>query len=312
MAGAKTDIALDAIVSLLAERIGEPVERLLPIAGGQVAQTFSFAVRDREYVVRFSRHMGAAFAKEVFIAAHYASAAVPIPPVIDVGRLGELDYVISVRSPGVTWLALPPAEAMALVPALMTTLQAIHAVDVRATGGFGVIGGEGNGLYSGWRASLLAIRDEEPEGEYYGAWHRLFETSFLERAAFDRLFARMRDLLPLCPEARFLVHGDFGFDNVLCTGETVSAVLDWSNAAYGDFLYDVAWIDFWGAGIGFAERFQEHYQRRAVAVPHFAGRLRCYQAYIALDASRFYAKAGQEASYRWLRDRVRALDLDPV
>ena len=43
----------------------------------------------------------------------------------------------------------------------------------------------------------------------------------------------------------YLLHGDYGFDNVLVDQGKISGVLDWANAKYGDFLYDVAWLDFW-------------------------------------------------------------------
>jgi aminoglycoside phosphotransferase (APT) family kinase protein len=33
--------------------------------------------------------------------------------------------------------------------------------------------------------------------------------------------------------------------NVLVADGMLTAVLDWSCSAYGDFLYDVAWLGFW-------------------------------------------------------------------
>ena len=206
-------------------------------------------------------------------------------------------------------MALPPAEVAALVPAMLDTLDAVHAADVSATTGYGVIGDDGHGLSPSWRSHLEFVREPGPDWDFYGGWQALFETSFLDRAAFDRLFGRMTDLLPFCPEDRFLVHGGFGFNNVLVRDGEITAVLDWIDAAYGDFLYDVAWLDFWGVGMDFADVFRRHYADPGVAVPGYDERLRCYQAFIGLDASRFYAKAGDERSYRWARDRVRDLGL---
>ncbi len=40
---------------------------------------------------------------------------------------------------------------------------------------------------------------------------------------------------------------------------------------------------------------------------HFAERELAYQCFIALDALRFFAKRGDERSYRWVRERIYSL-----
>ena len=87
------------IAAVLAGHFGEPVSRLQPLAGGNVAQVFSFAVGEAEYAVRFNRHMGANFEKEAFIASRYASPAVPIPRIVHLDRFGDLHYARSPRRP---------------------------------------------------------------------------------------------------------------------------------------------------------------------------------------------------------------------
>ena len=44
---------------------------------------------------------------------------------------------------------------------------------------------------------------------------------------------------------RNLVHGDFGSNNVLYDGTSITGVIDWSEGHDGDPLYDVANIFFW-------------------------------------------------------------------
>jgi hygromycin-B 4-O-kinase len=134
----------------------------------------------------------------------------------------------------------------------------------------------------------------------------MFETTFLERGVFDRNYAAMEDLLDRCPEERFLVHGNYGFGNLLARGAEITAVLDWIDAKYGDFLFDVAWLDFWGIGDDWAGRFREYYDVQGTAVPHYEDRLRCYQLRIGMDAMKFFAKGGDEFAYRWVRDRLLA------
>jgi hygromycin-B 4-O-kinase len=309
MTGVKPQVDIGALTARLQQDFGSPVHRLALVEGGGVAQTFSIAVGDLEYIVRLNQQMGANFEKEAFISIRFASPAVPIPRIVHLGRIGTLRYAVSERAPGMPLVALPPGEIAALMPALLNVMDAIHATDVRATTGYGLIGDDGNGRSQSWQSHLESVREEGPEWDYFGRWHALFKTTFLDRASFDRLFAQMAELIRFAPDDRYLVHGDFGFGNVMAEGGRITAVLDWINAAYGDFLYDVARFDFWGAGMDFAGIVRRRYAERGIDVPHFDERIRCYQASVGLDAARFYAKAGDERSYRWLEDRLRALNL---
>jgi hygromycin-B 4-O-kinase len=91
---------------------------------------------------------------------------------------------------------------------------------------------------------------------------------------------------------------------VLAADGRIIAVLDWLDAKYGDFLFDVAWLDFWSPDRDLRGLFAAHYAEQGVAVPEYDGRILCYELYIALDSLRFCAKAGDEGGYRWARERI--------
>jgi hygromycin-B 4-O-kinase len=114
----------------------------------------------------------------------------------------------------------------------------------------------------------------------------------------------MESLLNSCPQERYLVHGDYGFGNLLAANGQVTAVLDWLNARYGDFLYDVAWLDFWDSGRGYRDRFRARYAEQDIDIPNYESRLLCYQCCIALDGLRFFAKANNAAAYQWVKDHI--------
>ena len=291
-------------LTLLREQFDAPISHLDVVEGGEVARTFSFAAEGQEYILRFNRPMGANFAKEAYLYRTVASPRIPIPPIVRIGRLGELHYAISRRIAGTPLTQLPPDAYNALTPRLIETLDAIHAVDTSATSGYGTFGDDGVGLFPSWRAFLTSIRDEEAEGDFYGRWHRLFASTFLERDVFDAIYDRMERLLDSCPEERALVHGNYGFGNVLARDGQITAVLDWIDAKYGDVVYDIAWVDFWSPDMGFPNHVRQSYVQKGVDIPRYTERLLCYRCYIALDALHFYAKAGREDSYRRARDRI--------
>ena len=311
-------VAPEEVAPLLQGYFGHAVRDLQRVEGGNVAQTYSFAVSEetdgegpgaaapREYIVRFNPPMPVNFEKEAYVYEHFASPLVPVPRVVHVGRLGEVHYAISVKAPGRNLLQIPRDEYMALIPELIDVLDAIHRAPVSDSRSYGIFDGSGVARWPSWRAYLESVMDE-PEGDFFAGWHSLFEDSFLDRNLFARLYSRMLQLSEHCPEERYLVHGDFGYSNVLAQDGRITAVLDWMSAMYGDFLYDVAWLDFWSAADGWRERFAEHYRSNGRATPHYAERVLCYQCFIALNSLKFYAKVGAKPSYDFAVERIDSL-----
>ena len=295
------------LLALLSERFGTPVTQVEPIATGQMAKGFFFKANDEAYVIRFTRaNVAFGLSKDLYAYTHFSSPQVPIPEVICIEPYREFTYIITRRMPGKILDLLSVEEYMQLLPNLIETLDAVHQTDVSQTRGYGSFDEQGNGPLSSWSEHLLHVAEEEDERWFYGKWHTLFDTTFLERDLFERIFGEMKSLLPFCPTERFLVHADFGSDNALAENGKITAVLDWANSVYGDFLFDVAWLDMWSPQLDLNGRFRQYYQAQNRHIPHYDERLRCCQCYIALDSFRFYAKTGQEEMYK----RMRAWILD--
>ena len=176
---------------------------------------------------------------------------------------------------------------------------------------YGTFDDNGAAHCSSWRRYLEQIREEEEPWDFYGKWHVLFEQTFLEREFFDSIYTRMVDLLDACPEERFLVHGNYGFGNVMVHKGKITAVLDWLDAKYGDFVFDVAWLDLWSSESHAAERFQRYYATNGIAVEYYMERLRCYEYAIGLDGLRFFAKRQNQEAYLWMRQRILSLLQSP-
>jgi hygromycin-B 4-O-kinase len=223
------------------------------------------------------------------------------------GRLGEVYFAITEKAPGQNLLQIPRSEYVALIPTQIELLDAIHQVSIGERPGYGIFDGNGIALWPTWRAHLESVKEEGPAGDFFENWHALFQTSFLEREVFERLFGEMMQLISYCPEERSLVHGNYGFGNLLAQDGRITAVLDWMNARYGDFLYDIAWLDLWAPQDGWHERFRQYYRSMGREIPFYGERVLCYQIYMSLDALKFYAKAGNKAAYEWIRDHILAL-----
>lgn len=99
------------------------------------------------------------------------------------------------------------------------------------------------------------------------------------------------------PEQRFLVHGDFHLGNMLAEGSTVTGIVDWEMATYGDFMFDVAVLDYWTPQANFAETLRSTWEEQGYTIPHFEERLLSFKLFNGLDALRFYALRGIRENY---------------
>lgn len=296
-------VELDQVTVLLNQQFALPVSDLAPVEGGQVARTFSFRAGEQEYIIRFNKDnmLTSNFPKEAYVYQKLASTSIPLSPLVQVGRLGDLHFAISRRAPGKMLEQHSPQEVEQLLPRLIEILDTIHQVDVSDTQGYGVFDYHGNGMGSSWRNSLLRIAQEEDDNDYFGKWYHLFDDTFLERDLFKDIYRRMKSLLDYCPTERYLVHGNYSLRNVIAQDGTITAVLDWIDAQYGDFVYDIALFDYWCSWLGVSDSFLRYYRKQQREVPFYAERLLCYHCHHALGGFRFFAASGNEAAYQMTR-----------
>jgi hygromycin-B 4-O-kinase len=189
--------------AVLRERLGAEVAALRRLAGGEFSRAFAGEVGGRGYVVRISDfpHSEEAFAKDEYAWRHFASPALPIPAVVARGPAGQGHFAISERAAGVRLAELDPAAREAVLPAALDALDAIGRADVSGSRGYGGWDGRGRGAAGSWRDFLLDVIDDRATG-FYAHWHALFETSFLERPVYERVYRRLVELSAHCPEER--------------------------------------------------------------------------------------------------------------
>ncbi|MGA2663664.1 MAG: aminoglycoside phosphotransferase family protein [Nitrososphaerales archaeon] len=265
----RPEIGPEAVLNLLSRHFKEPVTGLAQVEAGPIMRAFRFVAGNEEYLVRFNgdNMMTSNLPKEEYISRKLAPTKVPVPPVVHTGRMGDLHFAISLRVPGQIAATMPAREVESLLPQVISTLDDIRQVDVSDTAGYGMFDHLGRGMSPGWREFLELIEKEEDERDFFGKWHHLFEDTFLELDLYRRIYDRMSGLLDCCPSGRYLVHGSYTLHNVLAARGRVTAVLNWFDARYGDFVYDVAGLDFWYPWLDVREAFRRRYGEQNVEVP---------------------------------------------
>jgi hygromycin-B 4-O-kinase len=259
-------------------------------------------------VIRFGEHVED-FRKDQTMAA-YSRAALPIPAIIEIGAAGDGYFAVSERAPGEPLDGLDGTGMQAALPGLLAALDALRAIDVSGTKGYGLWAPDGTGPAASWAQALLGANQETAR---VPGWRTALAASAVGLRPFDRAYARLRELAEGLPDQRYLVHGDLVNHNVLVRGSQVTAVIDWGNALYGDWLYDAAWLIFWWPwfpqwqGIDITAELERHWERQGGLPPGRHRRLRACLVHIGLDAMAYNAYRGRWDDLARTADQVSEL-----
>ncbi len=276
----------------LRHRFGPSVRAAPSTRQGEWSHAYAFAREGHEYVVRFSA-LDEDFRKDRF-ATRFASPALPIPAILEIGETDEGFYAISERVSGGFLDELDETGMRASLPSLFAALDAMREAAPVGTTGYGIWGADGHAPHPSWRAALLDIASDRPGDRIHG-WRQRLAASPIGSGAFAQAYARLGESSDSCPEERHLIHSDLLNFNVLVADGLLSGVIDWGCAMWGDWLYDLAWFCFWApwypawAGIDVAAEASRHHAAIGLDVPHVAERLACCQLHVGLSGMAYQA-----------------------
>ncbi len=87
----------------------------------------------------------------------------------------------------------------------------------------------------------------------------------------------------------------------------VTGVIDWAESRYGDFLWDVSWINLWSPKLEFKKMFEANYSAAGRSVPWFEERIQCYTLLIFLRVLGFFARTKQKSKVDNMKVRLKTL-----
>lgn len=279
----------------LGAHLGRDVGAVTLIGEGAWSRCFGFTDRGRKLVIRFGRYRDD-FENDRRASA-FASAALPVPEVLEIGPAFDGHFAISTRAHGEPLESLSPVAWQATLPALLAALDAIRGIDLSGTRGFGGWDATGNAPYASWRDFLLAVDADTPDRRTHG-WRQRLRAAPGGDETFARGHARLAGLAEAGAAERHLLHSDLINRNVLVQGSRITGVFDWGCSLYGDFLYDVAWLEFWApwhAGIAACDvrsAAARHWAEIGLEVPDLAARMCACLVHIGLDHLAYTAYTG--------------------
>lgn len=291
-----TERQLDAEARLfVSEYFGGRASELSPLGAGEWSRAYFLILDGRESVIRFGQHVEDFLKDRAMVAIR--SAALPIPQVTEVGKVaGDVFFAVSEPMRGEFLDDLDEAGMRKALPGLLVALDAVRQVDVSGSGGYGIWGPDGAGRFESWPEALLAVSQET---ERVSGWRGALENSSVGAAPFDYAYGQLRELVGDLPAERHIVHGDLMNRNVLVQGTDITAVLDWGNALYGDYLYDAAWLIYWWSwyprwrAIDVRAELQQHWEQGDAMPDDTQHRLSTYLIHVGLGAMSYNAFAGR-------------------
>lgn len=263
-------------------RFGERAQNLMPLAAGDWSTAYSFLLGGQEMVIRFGAYKDD-FEKDRAMGA-YSSDTLPIPKVVEIGETQSGFYAMSERVRGKHLDELSAPELRLVLPQLFDALYEFQKLDLTDTEEVGLWRPDAAG--PSWEAKLLTVA--EPNDRLAG-WREQLNAFPQEAKVFGAGVEKLRQLLPQVPEYRGIVHSDLLNRNVLVDGGTLTGIIDWGNAFYGDPLYDNAWFLYWWSWypqwqeIDLQEILDLHWEKHGGKPAQMEERLRCCLIHIGLD-----------------------------
>jgi hygromycin-B 4-O-kinase len=279
------DISQTDVDALLNGELQLGARDILRLRPGAWSTAFGFTSAEDQFVVRFSEHADD-FARDAY-AGRFASDELPVPTVTHRGEAHGVHYAVSDRVAGSFIDELDGSGFRATLPSLLRTLNAMRTADVSSSSGYGGWDADGNGVASSWAESLLVSLEDTP-GTRGEGWRAKLESSPTGAAPFDRDLPVLERLLADMPNMRSVIHSDLINFNAFAQDNRISGIIDWGCAMYGDFVYELAWFQFWSpwypqwTGISVADEAHRYFRDLGVDLAGFEERLICYQLHIGL------------------------------
>jgi hygromycin-B 4-O-kinase len=302
-------ITLQQATNFLSGRFNA-VAQVKHLADGWWAQAFSFTCDEGKLVLRISAHVKD-FLKDKYAFDNFNRPGIPIPVIKEMGQYTEgYYYCVSFFCEGITADTLIEEldieTGLSIVPAMLIPLQHIHSLDASQQEGWGITNEKGTGGWKSWPAYLLAVYNHKNPVH----WQELKNITWLDGILFEKLWNRMQELFIYLPEEKKILHGDYGFDNLILNREhQVVAVLDWGEMLLGDALYDLVHMNEpWKAGNGeiqYLPFWKQQVELQEGPLLHFEQRLECYQIYYTLLHLHLLTSRKEEEGYMMIEQWAR-------
>jgi hygromycin-B 4-O-kinase len=285
----KTQISDSYVSDFLHTKYSDEDFGLQRIKGGELSQAFSYTADGQKRIIRFNIKNQECFVKDKVCFEMFSKYGIPIPKILEIGQIQNYYYAISQLAAGQTLDKLSAEQNAQITPQIFEYLLKIWSIPVTGSG-YGVW--DSQTLNAPFKTAVeWLLVDIKPEH-----WKQLSETEkYCDFIMMNSIAAQIEDLKKYIPQQRYLVHGDFGFSNTLSDGQNITGIIDWTESMYGDFVFDLCWLQFWSESVDYLQLFAKF--NKTMPVENYDERCRLYLLLIGLTSMEIFAESRREKDY---------------
>ena len=150
----------------------------------------------------------------------------------------------------------------------------IASTDVSSVTGYGEFTEDNKAPYASLEEFIRETFNENQEG-YWHNWTKMFETTFLKKDYFDRIFAKAIQYAPFCEGQRFLANNNTFFVNMIVDDAGKTYCADWGRAGIMDFMMDFAIMDLNKPYLLVPEKLYAYAKKKNILIESFRERFLC-------------------------------------
>ena len=255
------------------------------ITEGEDSQTFLIENKSKKLILRIN-DSSFGFKKDKEAYENFKTDTLLIPKIIKIDSFGGQYICISEYIDGNSYKKLETSDRLKLTDKLFELHLALANTKVTR-----------NSRESSWKQHLLETKD-------VSLWEKLALTKKFNVSLANDLFFKIESNMHFIEEKEDLVHGDFGYDNVLINKNKNLYLIDWEYSRNGDSLFDIAWLQFWSFEINYLEKYEAFARNHKIDLNNFSERINVYSYYIAITTLEWYSRSGNISGYDWIEEII--------
>lgn len=183
----------------------------------------------------------------------------------------------------------------------------IAGTDISSLTGYGEFDENNIAPYKTVEEFIIDTFNEEKEG-YWHNWRQMFETSYLKKDYFEKIYAKALEYAPYCEGQRYLANNNTFFCNMVVDENGKTYCADWGRAGIMDYMMDFAILDLNKPYLLVPEKLYEYAKKKNIEIKNFRERFLCMAYFKGIHTLMWHASIDDLESCESITRSINALE----
>ena len=183
----------------------------------------------------------------------------------------------------------------------------IAATDISSLTGYGEFDENNIAPYKTVEEFIIDTFNEEKEG-YWHNWRQMFETSYLKKDYFEKIYAKALEYAPYCEGQRYLANNNTFFCNMVVDESGKTYCADWGRAGIMDYMMDFAILYLNKPYLLVPEKLYEYAKKKNIEIKNFRERFLCMAYFKGIHTLMWHASIDDLESCESITRSINALE----